>query len=81
MAKGRHCHNFLPRDFANENFTFSLFDKFSKHNTVMTVFQVKPGYLSKKPALTEINVQNIDLKGNTTMARNYIFHPIYAIVT
>ena len=60
IARSMDCHIPLPSHFTNDKFTFAAFDnfdhqdqssasgKFSNHDTVMTVFQVKPENIPKK---------------------------------
>ena len=66
IAKSKNCHLPLRSHFTNENFTFTAFDnfdhqdessasrKFSTHDTVITLFQVKPENLPSRPLKTGI---------------------------
>ena len=76
VAESKDCHIPLPSQFTKENFAFAAFDnfdhqdqsttsgKFSNHDTVMTLYQVKPEKTHSKSRKSEIDLANIYLKKN-----------------
>ena len=65
----------IPSHFSKDEFTIGAFDNFnhsdrsslsgtfSNHDTVMTLFQVKPEQPSKKPDKTQIDLTKVTTKG------------------
>ena len=74
IAESKDCHIPLPSQFTKENFAFAAFDnfdhqdqsttsgKFSNHDTVMTLYQLKPEKTHSKLRKNEIDLANINLK-------------------